>query len=63
MTLVDPYGLEMDEDYDCVHNSNPICQYVTWGPACFPEASTLGTTLFMLHYGDDEPGWKPKGCP
>ena len=26
-TLVDPYALEMDQDYDCVHNSNPSCSY------------------------------------
>jgi hypothetical protein len=63
MTLVDPYALEMDEDYDCIHNSNPLCSYITYGPLCLPEASALGTALFLASYGDYEPTWKPTGCP
>ena len=63
MTLVDPLGLEMDQDYDCVHNSNPLCSYITYGPACFPETSMVGAALFASRYGDYEPNWKPTGCP
>ncbi|HEY4118552.1 MAG TPA: hypothetical protein VGM56_11890 [Byssovorax sp.] len=62
-TLVDPYALEMDQDYDCVHNSNPSCSYTTYGQFCFPETSKLGTTIFSQNYGDFEPSWKPSGCP
>jgi hypothetical protein len=61
-TLVDPFALEMDQDYDCVHASNPSCSYVTYGPACFPEASKSGIDLFTSKYGSIDPGWKPKGC-
>ena len=62
-TLVDPYALEMDQDYDCVHSSNPLCSYVTYGTFCFPEQSMLGTDLFASRYGDFEPNWTPSGCP
>ena len=62
-TLVDPLALEMDQDYDCVHNSNPSCSYVTYGPACFPKASKSGIDIYVESYGSIEPGWKPKGCP
>jgi hypothetical protein len=61
-TLVDPYAVEMDQDYDCVHNSNPLCTYVTYGPACFPEASLVGTAVYTKSYGDFDPGWIPAGC-
>ncbi len=61
-TLVDPYALEMDEDYDCVHNSNPACSYTTYGPACLPEASELGTAIYAQDYGDFDPAYKPSGC-
>ena len=61
-TLVDPKALEMDEDYDCVHNSNPSCSYTTYGAFCLPGASTLGTALFTSKYGDYGPGWMPTGC-
>jgi hypothetical protein len=62
-TVIDPYALEMDEDYDCVHNSNPSCSYVTYGPLCLPEANKLGTELFTDNYGDFDAAWKPAGCP
>ncbi|HEY2747881.1 MAG TPA: hypothetical protein VGL86_24835 [Polyangia bacterium] len=61
-TLVDPDALEMDQDYDCVHNSNPSCSYVTYGPLCAPEASTLGLDLYESSYGAVESGWHPTGC-
>jgi hypothetical protein len=63
MTLVDPYALEMDQDYDCVHSSNPLCSYITYGAFCLPQPSKLGTELCAAAYGDYEPSWKPTGCP
>ncbi|HTR55736.1 MAG TPA: hypothetical protein VMJ10_33900 [Kofleriaceae bacterium] len=60
--LVDPYALEMDEDYDCPHNSNPGCSYVFYGPLCAPESSELGTAIFTQDYGDFDPAWTPTGC-
>jgi hypothetical protein len=61
-TLVDPYALEMDQDYDCVHNSNPSCDYVTYGAACFPKPSKSGVDIYTESYGSFDPTWKPKGC-
>ncbi len=61
-TLVDPSALEMDQDYDCVHNSNPGCSYVTYGPLCAPEASKIGIDLYESSYGSAESGWHPSGC-
>jgi len=61
-SLVDPYALEMDQDYDCVHNSNPDCTYVTYGTACLPQASELGTQVFTGSYGSYDPTWQPQGC-
>jgi len=62
MTLVDPYAVEMDQDYDCVHNSNPLCTYVTYGPDCFPETSLEGTAVYTKSYGSFDPSWVPSGC-
>ncbi len=62
MTLVDPYALEMDEDYDCTHNSNPICSYTFYGPICIPMSSEIGTQIYTDSYGDFEANWKPSGC-
>ena len=62
-TLVDPFALEMDQDYDCAHDSNPDCSYVFYGPACAPETSALGTDIYAQSYGSFEPTWKPSGCP
>ena len=61
-TLVDPYAVEMDQDYDCVHNSNPLCTYVTYGPFCFPETSLVGTDVYTKSYGSIDPTWHPSGC-
>jgi hypothetical protein len=61
-TLVDPYALEMDQDYDCTHNSNPDCSYIFYGPACAPASSELGTQIYTQDYGDFEPAYKPAGC-
>ncbi|HWE29698.1 MAG TPA: hypothetical protein VHB97_16930, partial [Polyangia bacterium] len=61
-TLVDPLALEMDEDYDCVHNSNPACSYITYGPLCAPEASKIGIDLYQSNYGTVEQAWHPSGC-
>lgn len=60
--LVDPYALEMDQDYDCVHNSNPACEYTFYGPLCAPEPRALGATIFTDHYGSFDPTWRPAGC-
>jgi hypothetical protein len=61
-TLVDPFALEMDQDYDCLHNSNPSCSYVTYGPLCAPMASKLGVDLYESNYGSVEVSWRPSGC-
>jgi hypothetical protein len=63
MTLVDPYALEMDQDYDCVHNSNPSCSYFTYGPLCSLKPMMLGTQIYKAAYGDYDGAWKPAGCP
>jgi hypothetical protein len=62
-TLVDPYALEMDQDYDCIHNSNPRCDYITYGPGCFPQLQSKGTDRYAANYGAFEPAWRPSGCP
>ena len=62
MDVVDPYALELDHDYDCVHNSNPDCSYVFYGPLCAPQSSEVGTALYSGNYGDFEPAWLPTGC-
>jgi hypothetical protein len=61
-TVIDPYALEMDQDYDCFHNSNPGCPYTLYGPACAPMTSEDGTAIYTADYGDFEPAWKPSGC-
>ena len=61
-TLVDPYAMELDQDYDCTHNSNPGCSYIFYGPACVPESSQLGVDIYQSGYGDFEPTYKPAGC-
>ncbi|MGZ3439069.1 MAG: hypothetical protein ACXVDD_06125, partial [Polyangia bacterium] len=61
-SLIDPFALEMDQDYDCVHNSNPSCSYVTYGPLCAPMASKVGVDLYESNYGSIESSWRPGGC-
>jgi hypothetical protein len=61
-TLVDPYTLEVDQDYDCFHSSNPLCQYVSYGPLCAPLPAALGTDIYTQSYGSIEPTWTPSGC-
>jgi hypothetical protein len=61
-SLVDPDALEMDQDYDCPHNSNPSCTYVTYGPLCAPQSAMVGVDLYTKNYGTVEPGWHPSGC-
>ncbi len=62
-TLVDPYALEMDQDYDCTHNSNPDCEYTFYGPLCAPESTEVATQIYVASYGDFVATWKPTGCP
>lgn len=62
-TLIDPEALEMDQDYNCPHDSNPLCTYTTYGPLCFPGAATLGADLFAAAYGNFDPGYQPASCP
>lgn len=62
LTLVDPNAMEIDQDYDCVHNSNPSCDYTTYGPACFPETSKAGTQMWTDKYGNFDPTWQPAAC-
>lgn len=61
-TLVDPLAIEMDQDYDCAHNSNPLCSYTFYGPACVPESSQVGVDIYTSSYGSIDPAWKPTGC-
>ena len=61
-SLVDPYAIEMDQDYDCPHNSNPLCSYTFYGDLCFPESSTLGLDLFTKRYGDVDATWASAMC-
>ena len=61
-TLVDPYAMEMDQDYDCTHNSNPNCDYIFYGPSCAPASSEPGTQIYAGNYGDFEVTYKPAGC-
>ena len=60
--LVEPLALEMDEDFDCAHNSNPACNYTLYGPLCAPEPNLQGTAIYQETYGDYGPGFVPHGC-
>jgi hypothetical protein len=62
LTLVDPYALEVDQDYDCAHSSNPLCDYVLYGPLCAPAPSKAGTAIFAEKYGAFDPTWQPVDC-
>jgi hypothetical protein len=61
--LVDPFAFEFDHDYDCVHDSNPMCEYTFYGPLCAPESPELGIDIYSEKYGNLEPDWRPAGCP
>jgi hypothetical protein len=63
MTLVDPRAFEIDQDYDCVHSSNPSCSYTTYGALCAPMPSMLGVDLYAKSYGTIDAAWRPTGCP
>jgi hypothetical protein len=52
----------MDQDYDCVHSSNPLCEYTFYGAACLPQSTELGVDIYVDNYGSVEPGWTPLGC-
>jgi hypothetical protein len=62
-TLVDPYAIEMDQDYDCAHNSNPLCSYTFYGPACIPETNEVGTQIYTDTYGSYGASYVPVSCP
>jgi len=62
VNVIDPYALEMDQDYDCVHHSNPTCAYRFYGRACLPRRRSEGVEIYTRDYGDFEPEWKPSGC-
>jgi hypothetical protein len=49
--VVDPNALEVDLDYNTVHDSNPTCNY----------GGELGTTKYAKAFGDPKLGWKPSG--
>ena len=61
-TLVDPLAIEMDQDYNCPHDSNPSCTYTTYGQFCFPQAALIGTDLYAQNYGAFDPTWMPADC-
>ncbi|MDB4933736.1 MAG: Peptidyl-prolyl cis-trans isomerase [Labilithrix sp.] len=61
-TLVDPYTLEVDQDYDCPHDSNPACAYTSYGSLCIPGPSKKGTELYTEKYGSFDPTWQPADC-
>jgi hypothetical protein len=62
MTLVDPQAIEMDQDYDCAHNSNPLCSYTFYGPACIPASSEIGTKIYTDTYGSYGASYSPASC-
>lgn len=62
MTLVDPLAFEFDQDYDCTHNSNPLCSYITYGSFCAPKPSITGVQMYTATYGALDLMWTPAGC-
>nr|HEX4318827.1 hypothetical protein [Kofleriaceae bacterium] len=58
-TLVDPNAMEMDQDYDCPHNSNPMCSYNTYGPLCAVETDEEGVVIYEASYGTIESDYSP----
>jgi hypothetical protein len=61
-TLVDPNALEIDQDYDCPHNSNPLCSYTAYAALCLPGPPKKGTELYTENYGSFDPSWQPADC-
>lgn len=61
-TLVDPQAIEMDQDYDCAHNSNPLCSYTFYGAACLPQSSEVGTQIYTDSYGSYGASYSPASC-
>jgi hypothetical protein len=61
-SLVDPFVVEMDQDYNCVHDSNPLCTYVTTGPLCLPQFPSLGIDFQERSRGAVERDWQPASC-
>ncbi len=62
MTIVEPFAMEIDQDYDCFHASNPLCNYTLYGPACAPRAEKRGVEIFVDSYGAVDLTWRPAGC-
>ena len=60
--LIDPLALEMDQDYDCPHNSNPACEYVTFQALCLPAPPKRGTAIYSDNYGTFSADWQPASC-
>lgn len=60
--VVDPWALEVDQDYDCVHASNPLCTYTLYGPLCLPKPSATGVAIYQQTYGDIAADYRPAGC-
>lgn len=60
--VVDPLALEMDQDYDCAHASNPLCAYIFYGTACLPMTSRPGVDIYGMRYGAVDLAWRPDGC-
>jgi hypothetical protein len=46
----DPYMFEIDHDFDCLHQSNPLC----------PNRDFAAD--YITNYGDYAPAWAPAGC-
>jgi len=61
-TLVDPDALEIDQDYNCTHDSNPLCEYTFYGPACAPETAKLGVDVYGDTYGVVSLDYWPSAC-
>ena len=59
--LVDPFALEIDLDYDCLHNSNPLCDYTFYGAFCL-QPTRSGLALYEDNYGAVALDWRPPGC-
>jgi hypothetical protein len=61
-SLVDPFVVEIDQDYNCFHDSNPLCTYVTTGPLCAPQFPALGIDFQERSRGGVARDWQPPSC-